>query len=68
MPPTHSRVLPGAKTNAGGNGPGLRYRQPQNLSYHSLRLPPYFFVNTGYVECFGSISLVTGAGNLMVTS
>ena len=27
------RVLPGAKTNAGGKGPGLRYRQPRNLSY-----------------------------------
>ena len=36
---SEQRVLPGAKTNAGGKGPGLRYRQPQNLSYHSAGLP-----------------------------
>jgi hypothetical protein len=27
------------KPYAGGRGPGLRYRQPRNLSYHPARLP-----------------------------
>ena len=45
-PSTKSRVLPGSKLNAGGHGPGLRYRQPQNLSYHfgvtTLQVPVDF--------------------------